>query len=116
MLDHHVLVGGFVAGRVGVGVEAHVCWDGVAGNKAGEGTDLREEAHLVHLRHHGVQHLALERSEDDGFVLNGVENKPLAGLDETGAHTVDGGDGYDEAILAYLIIISLLSTDQYWNY
>ena len=100
LLYHHVLVRGLVAGRVGVGVEAHVGRDGVPRNEAGEGTDLCEEPHLVDLRHHGVQHLALERSEDDGLVLDWVEDKPLPGLDEPRSHTVDGGDGNDEAILA----------------
>ena len=100
LLDHHVLVARLVARRVGVGVERHVGGDGVAGDEAGEGPDLREQPHLVDLRHHGVQDLALEGPEDDGLVLDGVEHESLAGLDEPGPHVVDAGDGDDEAVLA----------------
>ena len=42
----------------------------------------------------------LEGSEDDGLVLDGVDDEALAGLDEAGADVVDGGDGDDEAVLA----------------
>ena len=42
----------------------------------------------------------LEGSEDDGLVLDGVDDEALAGLDEAGADVVDGGDGDHEAVLA----------------
>ena len=100
LLNHHVLVAGLVARRVGVGVEGHVGGDGVAGDEAGEGADLREQPDLVDLRDHGVQHLALEGPEDDGLVLDGVEDESLAGLDEAGADVIDARDGDDEAVLA----------------
>ena len=49
LLDDHIFVGGFVAGRVGVGIEGHVHRDGVPRDKAGQGTDLGKQTHLVHL-------------------------------------------------------------------
>lgn len=49
LLDDHVLVGGLVAGRVGVRVEGHVHGDGVAGDEARQRTDLSEQSDLVHL-------------------------------------------------------------------
>ena len=59
-LDDHVILWGLVAWRVGVGVKAHVSWDGVAGNEAGERPDLSEQSHLVNLGHHGIQDLSFE--------------------------------------------------------
>ena len=72
----------------------------MTGDEAGERADLSEQSHLVHLGDHSVEDLSLEGPEDDGFVLDGVEDEPLTSLDEAGSNTVDGGDGNDEAILA----------------
>ena len=42
----------------------------------------------------------LERSEDNCLVLDRVDDKPLAGLNEAGADVVDRRDGDDKAVLA----------------
>ena len=42
----------------------------------------------------------LERSEDDGFVLDVVDDQPLAGLDQSCADVLNVGDGDHEAVLA----------------
>ena len=42
----------------------------------------------------------LERSEDDGFVLDVVDDQPLARLDQSCADVLDVGDGDHEAVLA----------------
>ncbi len=49
LLYDHVLVSRLVAGRVRVRVKAHVGRNRVAGDEAGQRTNLREETHLVHL-------------------------------------------------------------------
>ena len=120
LLYHHVLVRGLVAGRVGVGVEAHVGGDAVSRDEAGQGADLGEEANFVNLGHHRVQNLAFERPEHitintitscvlkhwgsspeyDGFVFDRVEDEPLARLNEASSNIVDGGHRYHEPILS----------------
>jgi hypothetical protein len=50
LLNNHVLVSRLVAGRVRVGVKAHVGRNRVAGDEAGQRTNLREQTHLVHLK------------------------------------------------------------------
>jgi len=67
--------------------------------EAGEGPDLSEQAHLVHLGHHSVQHLPLERPEHDGLVLDGVEDKTFSGLYEARSNVIDACDCDYEAIL-----------------
>jgi len=47
----------------------------VSGDEAGEGTDLRENTHLIHLFDDGIENLILEWSEDDSFVLDGIDNE-----------------------------------------
>jgi hypothetical protein len=44
---------------------------------------------LVYLGDNGVQDLALEGPEDDGLVLDGIDDKPLARLDQARSHTVN---------------------------
>ncbi len=39
--------------------------------------------HCLYLSHNGVQDLALEGAEDDGLVLDGIDDEPLAPLDQT---------------------------------
>merc|ERR1719154_172744 len=87
LLDHHVLVSCLVARRIGVGVEAHVCWNTVSGDETGEGTNLCEQSNLVHLSHYCVQHFSLERSEDNCFVLDRIEDESLARLYESCTNT-----------------------------
>lgn len=55
LLYDDVLLGRLVARRVGVGVEGHVCGDGVPGDEARQRADLREEADLVHLQRGGQE-------------------------------------------------------------
>lgn len=69
-------------------------------NKAGQRTDLCEHAHFVDLLDHRIQHLALERSEDYGLVLNRVHHESLARLDNTGADLVYRRDRYHESVFA----------------
>jgi hypothetical protein len=47
------------------------------------------EKHCLYLGDNGIQDLALEGAEDDGLVLDGIDNKPLARLDQTRSHTVN---------------------------
>jgi hypothetical protein len=47
-----------------------------------------ESDHCLYLGDNSVQDLALEGAEDDGLVLDGVDDKPLARLDQTRPHTV----------------------------
>jgi hypothetical protein len=49
-LNDCVFIGVFVARRVRGGVEGHVGRDGVAGDEAGQGTDLSKKADLVDLK------------------------------------------------------------------
>jgi hypothetical protein len=49
LLYDHILVGRLVAGRVRVRIKAHVGGNRVAGDEAGQRTNLREQTHLVHL-------------------------------------------------------------------
>jgi hypothetical protein len=39
--------------------------------------------HCLYLGDNGVQDIALEGAEDDGLVLDGIDDKPLARLDQT---------------------------------
>ena len=100
LLDDLVLLLGLVARRVRVRVELHVGRDRVAGDEAAKRADLGVEADLVHLGDDGVDDLVLEGPEDDGLVLDGVDDEALAGLDDAAADVVDGGDGDHEAVLA----------------
>ncbi len=45
--------------------------------------------HCLYLGDNGVQDLALEGAEDDGLVLDGIDDKPLARLDQARPHTVN---------------------------
>ena len=72
----------------------------MTGYEAGEGPDLCEQAHLVHLGHHGVQHLPLKRPEHNGLVLDRVEYEALPRLDEAGPDMVDAGDCNNKAVLS----------------
>jgi len=94
------LISCFVARRIAVGVEGHVRRDGMTRDEAWEGTDLSEEAHFVNLSDHSVQNLSFKRLEDDGFVLNRVNDEVLSRLNEACTDVVDGGDGDDETIFA----------------
>lgn len=69
-------------------------------NKAGQGTDLSEHAHLVNLLDHRVQHFALEGPEYDGLVFDGVDDEALTRLDNAGADLVYRRDGYHKSVLA----------------
>ena len=57
-----------------------------------------ETTHLVDLGDHGVQYFALERSEHDGLVLDGIEYKAAAGLNEAGADSVNSCHGNNESV------------------
>ena len=48
-----------------------------------------KEADLVDLRDHSVQHLPLEGPEDDGLVLDRVDDKASAGLDDARSNVVN---------------------------
>ena len=117
LLDHHVLLRGLVARRIGVGVEGHVGGDRVTGDEAGEGADLSEQSDLVDLGHHRVQDLALERPgnvvfmkkrsslqdnspEHDGFVFDRIEDKSLPRLYQASPYTVYCGHSYHESIFS----------------
>jgi hypothetical protein len=45
--------------------------------------------HCSYLGDNGVQNLALEGAEDDGLVLDGIDDKPLARLDQARPHAVN---------------------------
>jgi hypothetical protein len=49
-LNDDVLVLGFVAGGVGIGVKVHIRGDGMTRDKARQRPDLREDSHFVHLK------------------------------------------------------------------
>lgn len=69
-------------------------------NEAGQGSDLGEHAHLVHLLHRRIQHLALERSKHDRLVLDRIHHESLSGLNRARADIVDRCDGYHESVLS----------------
>lgn len=98
--DDDVLVFGFVTGGVAVGAELHVGGDGMVGDEAGERSDLGEDADLVDLLYDGIQHLALEWSEDNGLVLHRIHHKALTSLDNSSSDVVDGRDGDHESVFA----------------
>ena len=54
----------------------------------------------MYLCDNGIEDFVFERSEDDGLVLDRVDDKSLSGLDEAGPDVVDRRDGDDEAVLA----------------
>ena len=54
----------------------------------------------MYLCDNGIEDFVFERSEDDGLVLDRVDDEPLAGLNKAGADVVDRRDGDDEAVLA----------------
>lgn len=55
--------------------------------------------YLVDLRDDGVQDFALERSEHNRFVFDGICNKTGAGLDHAGADLVDSRHRNHKAVL-----------------
>lgn len=64
-----------VAEWVWVRTELHVGGDRVVRYEARQGSDLREHAHFVHLRHDTVQDFAFERPEHDGAVLDRIHDE-----------------------------------------
>ena len=54
----------------------------------------------MYLCDNGIEDFVLEGTEDNGLVLDRVDDKPLAGLNEAGADVVDRRDGDDKAVLA----------------
>jgi hypothetical protein len=48
-----------------------------------------DREHCLYLGDNGVQDLALEGAEDDGLVLDGVDDEPLARLDQARPHAVN---------------------------
>lgn len=69
-------------------------------DEARQWADLSEDSDLVHLLHDSVQHLAFERSEDDGLVLHRIHHKSLTSLNYSRTNIVDGSDGDDESIFS----------------
>lgn len=55
-------------------------------------------SHLVNLGDHSVHHFPLKWAENNGLVLDWIENKPSAWLDHTCPDVVNGGDSNHKAI------------------
>lgn len=62
--------------------------------------NLLNVEYLVDLFDNCVQHLALERPENDGLVLDRIHNESLAGLNDSRTDHIDCGDGNDESVFA----------------
>ena len=58
-----------------------------------------KKARAAYLCDDGVEDFVLERSEHDGLVLDGVEDKTFSGLYEASSNVVDACDCDYEAIL-----------------
>lgn len=54
--------------------------------------------HLVNLRDHSVHHFSLKWAENNGLILDWIENKPSPRLDHTCSDVVNSGDSNDKAI------------------
>ena len=55
---------------------------------------------LSYLCDNRIQNFSLERPENDGLVLDRINDKSLSRLNEPGPDVVDGGDGDDEAVFS----------------
>lgn len=58
------------------------------------------ETYFIHLCHDSVQHFALEWSENDCLIFDGIHNEPLSRLYYTGTDLIDCCYCYDKSILS----------------
>lgn len=60
--------------------------------------NIHEVSHLVNLGDHSVHHFPLKWAENNGLVLDWIEDKASPGLDHTCPDVVNGGDSNHKAI------------------
>lgn len=81
-------------------IEFHIGRNGLLRYETLERSDLHENSDLVDLGDHSLQDLSLEGSEHDRLVLHWKLGESPARKEMSGSDRVDGGHGYDEAVLA----------------
>lgn len=90
-------------------------------DEAGEGADFSEHSDLVDLLYDGIQHLAFEWSEHDGFVFDWVHDESLSSLNDSRSNVIDGSHSNHEAIFSSTSSLNLRvkllshSVEQLWS-
>ena len=54
----------------------------------------------TYLRYNSVKNLAFEGPEDDGFILDGIQDEAFPGLDQTRTHAVYSCHGNNKPVLS----------------
>lgn len=69
-------------------------------DEAGKRADFSEHSDLVDLLNDSIENFSLERSENDGFVLNRIHDKTLSSLNYASSNIVDRSHRNDKSVLS----------------